>query len=316
MSFLQSKFPEGRMSRGKHGFEWQINCPWTERHDQPDTKRRLSINLANNLVYCHRCGYKAHVRKFLWELDRTFYEVSSPRISLPEMRKRIATIKLPASELKAEMPNFRLLSDPGPYRNYAERLEAYLWDRGWTEHDIEEAQVGFILEKRWLNRLIFPFYNCLGRVVFWQGRTIVPETEPKYLNPSLPRDEAIYNMPMASNYRQVVLVEGLFDCVLPNNAGTLSADPTDGQILTISRLWDEIVVMYDRDAYLKSWKAAERLSAFRGKTVKVARCPAKDPDEASLHDIEIEIDRAIPFSKTEFLKIKLSETVCSLNSEN
>jgi DNA primase len=212
---------------------------------------------------------------------------------------------VPLEEVRVEIPGFHVLRYPGKFGAYAERLESYLWDRGWTEREIIDRQVGFSLEsKQFMNRLVFPFLNCSGEFCYYQSRTIKPDAEPKYLNPSLGKDRALYNVQRASRYDTCILVEGIFDCVLPNAVACLSKEPTEGQIRGLAGLWRDFVIMFDQDALLDSWKAAARLSAL-GCSCRVAKCPAKDPGEASLLNLETEIETATPYNQFGFAKTKL-----------
>lgn len=308
MNFIQRKFPEGLLSRGKHGLEWHIDCPMCERRvGDPDTKKRLYINLKTDMCYCFHCHYKGHVKQFLWELDRTSYSASTPAVTLSGLRKRMLSLSTPVAEIRIDIPGFRLLSHPGKFSSYSERLESYLWDRGWSSHEINERQVGFSLaHHRFVNRLIFPFSNLQGEFCYYQARTVKPDVEPKYMNPPAGKDQALYNVRSASRYDTCVLVEGIFDCVLPNMVACLSKEPTDGQLRSLAGLWRDFVVLFDQDALTDGWKAAERLSALRC-SCRVATCPAKDPGEANLADLEDSIREATPFDKLHFSKIKLAK---------
>lgn len=321
MNFIQSKFPDGNLSRGKHGYEWMIACPMCSKRgfDISDGRkhnpRTLQINLQNNLCYCFRCGYKTHVKKFLWELDHTTFETSKPVVTLSGLRGKLANLQAPIESIRVEIPGFKLLEYPGKFEAYAERLEAYLWDRGWTSKEIHDRQVGFSLESsKFLNRLIFPFSSVEGELCYYQARTVKPDIQPKYRNPPISKDFALYNLKSASRYETCILVEGIFDCVLPNMVACLSHEPTEGQMKALAGLWRDFIVLFDQDAYISGWKAAKRLSALHCKS-RVAWCPAKDPCEASLVDLEKEILDARTYDQFNYLKTQLSSSFLPPRSE-
>jgi DNA primase len=113
---------------------------------------------------------------------------------------------------------------------------------------------------RFRHRLIFPITNNRGKTVAFGGRSL-DGSEPKYLNSPetalYHKGRMLYNLSHATaacrNQRQVVLVEGYMDLLAFHSLGfyrvtaTLGTALTAQQVRLLTRIADEVVLMYDAD---------------------------------------------------------------------
>jgi len=154
-------------------------------------------------------------------------------------------------------------------------------------------------QDNWLDtfrdRLLFPIYNAMGKVVAFGGRTMVEGGLPKYLNspetPLYTKSEQLYGLFQAKEaiqkHQNVLLVEGYFDVLACHQAGfnwvvgTLGTALTEGQIRLLRRYTPNITMLYDGDdAGLTAAKRSGALLLEQGLRPRfVVLKEAKDPDE-------------------------------------
>ena len=70
---------------------------------------------------------------------------------------------------------------------------------------------------KYQNRLIIPFFDDENKIHYWQGRHLYGH-EPKYLNRTVDKSEAIYNFHHINKTQPVVVLEGPFDSMFVENA--------------------------------------------------------------------------------------------------
>ncbi|HBZ56875.1 MAG TPA: DNA primase [Syntrophobacteraceae bacterium] len=147
---------------------------------------------------------------------------------------------------------------------------------------------------RFRQRLMFPITDDRGRVVAFGGRSL-DGAEPKYLNSPetvlYHKGRMLYNLVRAREacrqVRQVVLVEGYLDllafhaCGFYRVAATLGTALTAQQVRLLTRVADEVVLLYDGDeAGQRAMFRAAPLFLEEGLAVTCPRLPAgMDPDD-------------------------------------
>ena len=148
---------------------------------------------------------------------------------------------------------------------------------------------------RFRDRLMFPIHSDGGNLIGYGGRSLQPDSQPKYLNsPETPiyrKNAVLYNIHRARTaMRQsnlAVLVEGYMDVIGVWRAGIRNAVAACGTALTskqismLRRHCDTVVVNFDSDSAGQA--AAERsveLLLRDGMQVRVLELPGGlDPDE-------------------------------------
>jgi len=148
--------------------------------------------------------------------------------------------------------------------------------RGTSQNMAVLVQLGLLVEKedggfydRFRERLIFPVYDALGRVIAFGGRTLGDDSA-KYLNSPeselFNKSRAIYGLHVAKDAivreKRAIVVEGYTDCLMAQQDGLENVVATLGTALTneharmLSRYTDQIVLVYDSDE--AGQKAADR----------------------------------------------------------
>lgn len=177
-------------------------------------------------------------------------------------------------------------------------LKKYLLSRGYS--DIDLLAVGLIIKSqkgtqydRFRNRLMFPVFDYMGRVIGFGGRVFGDE-KPKYLNSPesivFQKGTNLYGLNFAlknSKSRTFIIVEGYMDCIslhqygITNVVASLGTALTEKQAKLLKRYCDQVIISYDADTAGQT-ATLRGLEILRkeGFEVKVLKVPSgKDPDE-------------------------------------
>ena len=145
---------------------------------------------------------------------------------------------------------------------------------------------------RFRNRVMFPIFDALNRVIAFGGRTL-GDDPAKYLNspdtPVFDKSRNVYGLTMSrdgmTRSRQAVVVEGYTDCIMALQSGidnvvaTLGTSLTHGHVQLLRRYVDEVVLVYDGDqAGIKAADRAVQVFLEEELTVRIATLPERlDP---------------------------------------
>lgn len=151
-------------------------------------------------------------------------------------------------------------------------LQKALSRSGWTSTQMERAGLAIARNAdaseskghydRFRNRLIFPIFNLQGKICGFGGRTLDPESTPKYLNSPetavFSKGRLLYALEKAREEIHkagfVIIVEGYFDVIAAHQAGIKNVVATLGTALTeahlgqVKRFTQKIKLIFDPDA--------------------------------------------------------------------
>jgi DNA primase len=148
---------------------------------------------------------------------------------------------------------------------------------------------------RFRDRVIFPLFSVVGKVIGFAGRVLEPrENQPKYINSPetivYQKSKSLYGLFQAKHeirrQEEVLLVEGYTDVLSLFQAGIENVVATSGTALTreqikiLDRYADRIVLLYDADeAGVRAAFRAIDLALANGMVPNiVALPPGTDPD--------------------------------------
>lgn len=177
-----------------------------------------------------------------------------------------------------------------------------LLKRGFTKKTLVSAGIAQTKETtidkiydRFRGRLMFPIFDNLGRVVGFGGRALSQGQEPKYLNSPetaiYHKSKLLYGFSHAKETiretKEVIIVEGYMDVIVPYQSGTKNIVASSGTALTSQQLRllkpyvDKIYLGFDMDlAGQEAAKRAYEISQEFDFDVHVLELPeGKDPDE-------------------------------------
>ncbi len=166
---------------------------------------------------------------------------------------------------------------------------SYLQQRGIERQTAEYFQVGFYSATGLMQgRVAIPIHNRQGQLVAYAGRAI-GQTEPRYrFPPGLRKSLELFNLHRAlqGGTRQVVVVEGFFDCMHLHQAGFSEVVALMGSVLSETQQkllldhFGELVLMMDGDETGR--RASRRIAAqLDGRiALRIVEVPAgRQPDQ-------------------------------------
>jgi len=267
-------------SKGQISFDCPV-CAMEKGLDQ-DGKGNLEVNYFRGVYKCWACaetnGTQGPLGKLIEQFgnknQRKVYDLIRPKDQ--EKKERPKTyLRLPEGYTKFKDSNIRFI----PHREAIN----YLYSRGITDEIIEKYDIGYTVSGDYAYRIIVPSYDLEDRLNYFVGRAWVPK-KMKYKNPSVPKDEIIFNESRINWEENVYLCEGVFDAFfLPNPI------PMLGKILSnnlfeklYERCQGEIHICLDGDAWEDALKLYHNLNGgkFYNK-VKILKLP-KDRDVCDL----------------------------------
>jgi hypothetical protein len=133
----------------------------------------------------------------------------------------------------------------------------YLLERGFTEADVHDYQIG-MGTARWDYRRKTGYF---GRVIipdgppgelpeYWVGRAYLDGLKPKYRNPLVAKRDRVFNLWRALGLPQIVVCEGPLSALAAGRdaVATYGKDCTSGQLKRLLAAGKPLIIAYDGDA--------------------------------------------------------------------
>ena len=337
------------VSRGKNFF---CVCPF---HD--DTNPSMCVSREKQIYTCFSCHATGNVITFLMN-----YEHMDFRETLKYLGERV-NIDVSGLKINKKTTKYDKLYDAYnlALKYYQNNLNSsvgieakkYLNSRKIDEKIIKEFEIGLSLETRddltklllkkeydlvtlnkiglssddhdiYIDRIMFPLYDTMGRVVGFSGRIYKDNGQNKYLNTKetdiFKKGEMLYHYHIAKEEcrekKYVIVMEGFMDVIRASSIGVRNTIALMGTALTkeqinlLKRLSKNIVICLDGD------NPGQNATLNIGNTlieqdfnVKVIVLPSKDdPDTFILNNGETKfknlIDSAINFSDYKIERMK------------
>lgn len=314
----------------KSGANFVCVCPF---HN--DKHPSMSISPSKGIYHCFSCKAGGDVIKFVMEYEKLGYvEAIEKLASIYNVALEYTSSKNESKIDKKILENLNLHYKTLLYKN-PEALN-YLksrsitdsiiekWELGWAASSQntlnllqnegiepkEALEVGVIKENEngyyasFINRITFPIYNHLGRLVGFGGRTI-SDNPAKYINSPqsqiFDKSKIFYGYDKAKSeiYRSqsMVICEGYMDCIMLHAAGVNNAVAVLGTALTqkhiplIQRGDIKVTLSFDSDSagINAAFKSARLLMEHQidGKVVLISG--GKDPAELVASGKEMEL---------------------------
>lgn len=188
-------------------------------------------------------------------------------------------------------------------------LVLHLMDKGFDIQDISRAGLAYknnrgLYRDRFEQRIVFPIFNAVGKIVAFTGRIIGPESEtsPKYMNspetPIFNKSKILYGFSHSKRAiietRTAFLVEGQMDFLMAWQSGVKNTIAVSGTALTkdhlekLRRIADAMVVSFDNDSagFRALERSIETFGSFDFHVKAVHLGKYKDPAEACEEDPE------------------------------
>lgn len=282
-NLINQIFPNNYSSAAR---EIALYCPNCNHH-----KRKLIVNLEKDLFHCWVCDFGGHISKIiriygseiLWrewqritgqidfDIDLRDYLLNS---GIPAIKPKPARINLPPEVKRLKLEDTSML---------AKKSLRFLLDRGLSYRIIRMFNFYYADEGKYIDRVIIPSYDEKGSLNFFVARSIYGSSDiTKYVHPTVPKEDIIFNELMITWEKPIVLVEGPFDAIAVNR----NAIPLLGSTLhqkgaifrKILNARPEVILMLDNDQAGKEGtvKAGKLLTDWNINT-SITEYNSKDP---------------------------------------
>jgi len=202
-------------SKGQISFDCPV-CAEEKGLDSGDGKGNLEINYGRHVYKCWACSETHGTHGPLGKLfvqyatkgQKKVYNLIKPE-ELKQEDVRRPKLRLPEGFTTFKDSNPRFIPHIEAYR--------YLTSRGVTDEMIEKYNIGYTVNGDFAYRIIIPSYNLDGQLNYFVARSWVPK-KMKYKNPSVPKDEIIFNEGRIDWDKDIFLCEGAFDSFFLDNS--------------------------------------------------------------------------------------------------
>lgn len=202
-------------SKGQISFDCPV-CTEEKGLDSGDGKGNLEINYGRHVYKCWACSETHGTHGPLGKLfdqyatkgQKKVYNLIKPE-ELKQEDVRRPKLRLPEGFTTFKDSNPRFIPHIEAYR--------YLTSRGVTDEMIEKYNIGYTVNGDFAYRIIIPSYNLDGQLNYFVARSWVPK-KMKYKNPSVPKDEIIFNEGRIDWDKDIFLCEGAFDSFFLDNS--------------------------------------------------------------------------------------------------
>lgn len=294
-----------RNSKRKDTYLWNFSCPVCNDSQRHKHKARCYIyKLKDNLlVKCHNCGYSTHLGGLIKEVNPILYdeyvmeqykEQTFNSYSVTTISPLKSIIEPPREDVLAGLEVISELSEDHP-------AALYVANRGipkdkWNLLYYCQAFKSYVntITKKFEDtsedypRMIIPYYNRSGEVLFFTGRAYGKET-PRYFNVKVIDDALkIYGMERVDFNQPILVVEGAIDSLFLPNALAVSGSSFD--IPEIREIKPKVILIMDNEP--RNVEIVKQLKKYIDNGYSVCIWPdtikGKDINEMILNGMSVE----------------------------
>ena len=275
-------------------------CPLPS-HDPQKKAASFIVNLTKNVWSCHSQGC-ASERGGKIGGNALDFVAAMERCSILEAGKKIQewATTMPSRPPAPERPQpeqGREVNRPLQFTlRGVDSSHPYLTDRSIKPDTAAAFGIGYYGQAGLMQgRIAIPIHNEQGQLVAYAGRSI-DDREPRYRFPrGFHKSLELYNLHRAvkTKGREVIVVEGFFDCLqvhqagFPNVVALMGTTLSEAQLNTLAVNFESAVLMLDDDGpgRAASVKVADQLG--RRMAVRVITPPeGKQPDQLSATELK------------------------------
>ena len=268
-------------SKGQISFDCPV-CAEEKGLDDGDGKGNLEINYGKHVYKCWSCGETHGTHGPLGKLFDQYATKSQKKVYnliKPEELKQ-EDIKRPKLRLPEGYTTFQ---DSNP--RFIPHMEAYryLQSRGITDEMIDRFKIGYTVSGDFAYRIIVPSFNKEGALNYFVARSWVPK-KMKYKNPSVPKDEIIFNESLIDWDKDVYLCEGAFDSFFLSNSIVMLGKKMSKLLFETlySKANAQVIIWCDGDAFEDGLRVYHELNGGRlYNKIKIVKLPV-DKDVCDL----------------------------------
>lgn len=268
-------------SIGQISFDCPV-CSQEKGLDGGDGKGNLEVSYAKHVYKCWACGESNDTQgplgkffdKFGTKKQKRVYNLIKPE-EFKEKEKFKVKLRLPEGYTQFKDSNPRFIPHTEAYN--------YLKSRGITDEMIEKHKIGYTVSGEFAYRVIVPSFDSEGQLNYFIARSWVPK-RMKYKNPSVPKDEIIFNEHLIDWNKDVYLVEGAFDSFFVENSIVMLGKKMSKLLFEnlYAKANGNIIICTDGDAWSDGLRLYHELNGGRlYNKIKIVKLP-KDKDVCDL----------------------------------
>ena len=256
-------------TRNQYGYDCP-NCMDIKGLDVGDNKGNLEINLNKFVYHCWSCNISGPLGRIFddygTKAQKKVYNLIKPEELKQEDIKR-PKLRLPEGYTTFQDSNPRFIPHMEAYR--------YLQSRGITDEMIERYKIGYTVSGDFAYRIIVPSFNKEGALNYFVARSWVPK-KMKYKNPSVPKDEIIFNESLIDWDKDVYLCEGAFDSFFLTNSIVMLGKKMSKLLFETlyTKANAQVIICCDGDAFEDGLRVYHELNGGRlYNKVKIVKLP-------------------------------------------
>jgi len=300
-----------------------LRCPLCGDSKKSKIKRRFSVTYDNGLAYynCFNCGRSGTFSELYAELKGVPISEAIKCVSTPEFDKIYEVFNKKRNyikEVKKNTESFNyILSDcidkntkPKGYLEiqYQKILKKFIQDR----YIPDEYNVYIDIKGDYKSRIILPIFEE-DKIVYFQGRAINSDIEPKYLNPIVEKSEIIMNKNLFDKDKYIIVTEGIIDSMMVEyNQGTcvLGGSISDEFLSKLYKYTNKgIIIAVDMDSRGKQEREKLTTESICGKILyySILPKPYKDLNEFKINNSHINIYDYVVENKKDYFNYIITE---------
>lgn len=314
LSVLREIFPDNSFNEIKSEFvTW---CPHKYGCNGGHHKKKLQINIEDNVFNCWVCSYSGFIIKLLKD------EATSR-----QKNQYLDTIEF----LDRDDADEEFDLEPPPYNSFLlnalhipKAVRSLEWLRencGASDELIYQLKIGYCSEGDYGGRLIFPSYSEQGRLNFYVTRDIDRSDRWKYLNcAGVKLRSFIFNEILIDWSKPVMFVEGIkayikhFDLscnIIPLMGSRFNGDY---RVFRKSIIEDvpKVYVALDHEAQEKALEIMELYDFFGVNARMISFSDVSQPDNLATEEMVERMGNASVFSEKDFINAKIDRIRRSL----
>ena len=264
-------------TRNQYGYDCP-NCMDIKGMENGDNKGNLEINLNKFVYHCWSCDISGPLGRIFddygTKAQKKVYDLIKPEELKQEDIKR-PKLRLPEGFTTFQDSNPRFIPHMEAYR--------YLQSRGITDEMIERFKIGYTVSGDFAYRVIVPSFNKEGVLNYFTARSWVPK-KMKYKNPSVPKDEIIFNESLIDWDKDIYLCEGVFDSFFLTNSMVMLGKKMSKLLFETlyTKANGQVIICCDGDAFQDGLRVYHELNGGRlYNKIKIVKLPV-DKDVCDL----------------------------------
>lgn len=274
---LGKMYPKARGNFAAH-------CPFCQ-HRKP----KLEINLDRSSKYygcweCWVCRTRGRsIRSLVKHLNLSKVEANNILQFVQKTREIDTEEQKTVVRLPDEFVPLELASSTSAY---AKKVKSYLYSRGLTDIDFMRYGLGYCMKGKYADRVIIPSYDSNNCLNYFTGRSLIPGSYQRYVNPECSKDIIFFENLINWN-EPVLLCEGPFDAMaLKRNCTCLLGKNISKTLMKkiLENPVPEIYIILDKDARKHALEICEDFLKL-GKKVYFVSLEGKDPSQMGFEEV-------------------------------